>query len=99
MFTHSKEKPNRCQFCNKGFACDSNRKKHELVHLDNKVFKCKVPGCKEGFNYYTSLQMHVQSVHCDEKFGCSLCAKRYSSVSLCCACPGSRAHTRVYTET
>ncbi|XP_032243109.2 MDS1 and EVI1 complex locus protein EVI1-B [Nematostella vectensis] len=61
LFTHSKEKPYKCQECGKGFARRDNMNDHIKTHT--KEFSHICPLCDRGFLGPAKIKKHLKSVH------------------------------------
>jgi uncharacterized Zn-finger protein len=46
-----RERPFRCQFCERSFANSSDRKKHQHVHTSDKPYNCRVSGCDKTYTH------------------------------------------------
>ena len=68
-----------CYHCNKGFTAKCDMEKHQIVHFDQKPYKCDT--CGSSFKRKGSLNMHVL-VHFDasqlDTQKCSICGSLFS---------------------
>ena len=55
--------PKRCDFpnCGKSFATNPELS-HQVIHLDNKPFKCTFNGCEFETKLYNILENHKKSI-------------------------------------
>ncbi|XP_031559437.1 zinc finger protein 502-like isoform X2 [Actinia tenebrosa] len=61
LFTHSKEKPYKCEKCEKGFARRDNLNDHIKTHTKEFSYIC--PTCERGFLGPAKLKKHLRTVH------------------------------------
>ena len=53
--------PHECKTCNKSFTCLSHLRNHEVVHSDERPYRCEV--CDKGFRRKYDKNRHVALVH------------------------------------
>lgn len=60
--------------CNKEFASSSNLKRHKLIHLNIKPFRCDFLNCNRSFNQKVNLQQHKKchSIYRTKDYSCDL---------------------------
>jgi uncharacterized Zn-finger protein len=46
-----RERPFKCQYCDRRFANSSDRKKHQHVHTSDKPYNCRVNGCDKTYTH------------------------------------------------
>lgn len=63
----------KCSSCNAKFATKSHCLYHARIHVDPKVYKCRLQNCQYKSSKLSSLRYHLKS-HCeDSKFVCDKC--------------------------
>ncbi|OXA49290.1 Krueppel-like factor 15 [Folsomia candida] len=74
-----KESKFTCPTCQKGF--DKSRKYvlHLEKHIPSPKFTCEWPGCHWHFPDKYRLKSHVQVMHINKPFACSICSSAYAS--------------------
>eukprot|EP01084_Bolivina_argentea_P280979 480643_1 len=67
---HTKEKPFKCNECNKSFAQKGSVKIHQRIHTKEKPFKCNI--CRnKSFTQKQHLKVHINRIHTnDAKYVC-----------------------------
>lgn len=66
LFTHSKEKPYKCEKCDKGFARRDNLNDHMKTHTKEFSYIC--PTCERGFLGPAKLKKHLRAVHPENEY-------------------------------
>ncbi|KAK3754002.1 hypothetical protein QZH41_009258 [Actinostola sp. cb2023] len=74
LFTHSKEKPYKCDQCDKGFARRDNLNDHMKTHTKDFSYVCTL--CQRGFLGPAKLKKHLKAVHPDEEYDFETLAQR-----------------------
>ncbi|XP_026325675.1 zinc finger protein 501-like [Hyposmocoma kahamanoa] len=73
--THSRERPFKCDVCDKSFKLQMHLKLHMAVHTGEKRYECTV--CAKKFRQHAHLAQHMV-LHTNEMpFSCELCGKRF----------------------
>lgn len=63
----------KCSSCETKFVTESRCLLHVRTHVDEKVYKCRVPGCIYAHQKWLPLRSHLRT-HCEErKFECKKC--------------------------
>ncbi|XP_072019133.1 uncharacterized protein [Amphiura filiformis] len=78
--THTgREKPHKCQYCNKTFSRIDHKKQHELTHTGEKPHKCTY--CNKSFAYLATKDRH-ELVHTGtgKPHHCSYCYKGFNRI-------------------
>ncbi|VVC40631.1 Zinc finger C2H2-type [Cinara cedri] len=84
-----KEKPYKCEVCEKSFRHKPNLLQHTKIHTGRKPFKCEV--CKKSFRRKSHLTEHIR-IHTGEKpFECDVCGISFTQKS------NLLVHTRTHT--
>ena len=72
----SREKLFECEICGVDFTYLSYLKRHMIIHLGSKPFKCTT--CDKTFKTKNEVKIHVAAVHDKEKtFECDYCDKKF----------------------
>ena len=58
---HTREKPYKCDVCDKNFCWNFHLQAHQRVHTGEKPYKCDM--CGKDFGQISHLQAHLQSPH------------------------------------
>ena len=76
-----KEKPCKCQYCDKRLAHSTARVRHERIHTGEKPYKCKY--CDKRFNQLGNRKSH-ERIHTREKpYICQYCNQRFAHSGAC----------------
>ena len=79
LFTvHEKQKPFKCEICNKNFSTKNSQKVHiTRVHEGKKPFTCDT--CGKRFADAYDLKKHNSMVHEGVKYSCHICTDTFAS--------------------
>ena len=72
-------KPYACKYCAKRFPTVTNQRRHERIHLGQRV-KCRL--CPSTFTQTGDLKKHVRKLHPEAFNECAFCGKYFSEKSL-----------------
>ena len=73
---HIREKPFKCDVCNKTFSFSSAVVRHKRTHTGQKPFKCHV--CDKRFSQRSSLFGHKRTHTGEKPFKCDVCEKGFT---------------------
>ena len=81
--THLKEKPHKCQICEKEFSESHSLKGHMNIHSDKhkeRNFNCSL--CPKSFRTVRDVKIHVTNVHSEVRpFPCTHCPLKFKTKS------------------
>lgn len=75
MFTHTGERPYKCDLCSEGFKTRISLKIHHMKHTGEKPYKCRL--CSMGFITAASLRLHLVTHSDSRMFSCSFCSATF----------------------
>ena len=76
----TKRYEHKCNFCDAVFAFPSDLKRHEMVHTDERPFKCDF--CEKSFRRKNECSSHMKNVHIKKnRPECETCGKSFASLS------------------
>ncbi|KAL5927913.1 zinc-finger protein [Pyricularia oryzae] len=61
MRVHTKERPLKCNLCDRTFSESSNLAKHRRTHAAEGSFHCDFPSCKKTFHRQDQLRRHLKT--------------------------------------
>ena len=78
---HEKQRPFKCDLCDKRFGEKGNQRKHmQSVHMNHRPFQCHL--CPSSFAFKDGLARHRRLVHENIRpFRCSRCGAAYKQIS------------------
>ncbi|XP_012231405.1 zinc finger protein 665-like [Linepithema humile] len=72
---HTRERPFKCDVCNKAFLTGSVFYQHRLIHRGDRRYKCHY--CEKAFTRTEALNNHIK-IHTGEKpHACDVCGRRF----------------------
>ena len=75
---HEKQKPFKCEICNKSFSTKNSHKVHVVrVHEGKKPFTCDT--CGKNFADAYDLKKHNSMVHEGVRYSCHICTDTFAS--------------------
>ena len=75
QYTHTEEKPYKCEVCEKAFNRKGHLNEHLRIHTGDKPYKCKV--CEKAFNHKGHLNEHLRIHTGDKPYKCNMCKKKF----------------------
>ncbi|CAH8638683.1 unnamed protein product [Dicrocoelium dendriticum] len=78
LLLHLKERPYKCEYCEKAFCLLRTLRVHEnSVHLKQRPYACE--HCDTSFSEKGSLRRHLRTIHLTQRpYTCELCGKSFS---------------------
>lgn len=74
-------KSHKCYYanCTKTYVCSASLEKHIFhIHLRERPYACKLPGCEKKYANVSSLNFHTLSAHGGKNHLCEFCGSRFA---------------------
>lgn len=79
IMSHTKERPFECKLCDKAFLIKRSLQDHMNKHEGVKPYKCPFENCDKMFALNTGVRQHINVMHREKRFTCTLCQKQLST--------------------
>ncbi|KAJ8302535.1 hypothetical protein KUTeg_018931 [Tegillarca granosa] len=80
MVTHTKDKPFKCNICDKRFNHRSNLFSHKRIHTGDRPFSCEI--CGKSFVHKNNYTTHILRHSTDKPHKCYICGKGFILKSI-----------------